>query len=291
MTQYKTHKPEEILAVRLWTSNILYKQLNDCLAHNKDLKPWGVYLKTFIKGLKHMNFFRGKIYKGLKDTQKLENYEKGSKISWKTITGLTRSKDKAKNAAGEQGMIFEVDAVSARDISKVTLCSQEEFVLLPYSSFEVVDVVAATSGQPLTIKLRELAMLKSSKQLLWVDDNPEYNYYHAQPLEEKDTTVVFCTSTKDAKDLFQSHGWLLSLDDSKFRVVSDMVRDENGKPNYIAGIELLKSIFEDYNPNARSMIFCNNLQKANESAENAKLKGNFKIANQDDELEKFISFA
>lgn len=54
--QFKAFDLSELLAVMLWTTNILYKQVNKALSANEDLSPWSTFLRAFIAGLKHMPF-------------------------------------------------------------------------------------------------------------------------------------------------------------------------------------------------------------------------------------------
>ena len=44
--------------------------------------------------------------------------------------------------------------------------------------------------------------------------------------------------------------------DIKFRVISDMVRFESGKPNYEAGIDLLEHFYNIKGYSTSIMIFC-----------------------------------
>jgi hypothetical protein len=52
----------------------------------------------------------------------------------------------------------------------------------------------------------------------------------------------------------------------KFKVVSDMVRVENGVKNYEAGIDLLEHFYNIKGYSTPILIFCGNEQKAKENA-------------------------
>ena len=237
---YKNLTLEGIFSIMLWTSNILYKKINNALANDEDINKWSTYLKYFTQGLKDMPFHRGKVYRGLKNYRDLEAYKKGSTITWKTISAMSKSLDIAYKFSDKTGMVFEVDVISSKDISKISVYSKEEEVLLlPYSCFEVIDV-EDIANQPSLVKLREIPVPRGSRVVFWVDDNPENNYRFGRELELAGVSCVFCTSTKDALYIISSYRWLLYFDNADFRIVTDMVRYEDGIPNYTAGIDLLK---------------------------------------------------
>jgi hypothetical protein len=50
--------------------------------------------------------------------------------------------------------------------------------------------------------------------------------------------------------------WLLNWMDIKFKVISDMVRIENGKPNYFAGIDLLEQFYNIQGYSTPILVFC-----------------------------------
>jgi ubiquitin C len=77
------------------------------------------------------------------------------------------------------GSIFHVKTISSKAIKGIAYFNdEEEVILLPYTSYEVEDV-SDVPGEPLIIKLKEIPVPKTSRIILWVDDNPENNYIYA----------------------------------------------------------------------------------------------------------------
>lgn len=74
-----------------------------------------------------------------------------------------------------------------------------------------------------------------------------------------------CTSTKDAMLLLKSYSWLMNLEAANFKRVTDMVRKEDGKMNYFAGIDLIKEIRNVYHYSHKIMIYCGDVKKAREN--------------------------
>jgi len=159
--------------------------------------------------------------------------------------------------------------------------------LLPYSCLEVVDVIDKP-GQPALVQLREIPIPRGSKVVFWVDDNPENNYQIAATFEKMEISCVFCTSTKDALKVISNYRWLLYFDQGDFRIITDMVRNEDGKINYTAGIELLKELYQTYNYGFEVMIYCQDVKKAEDNCKKLDLKGRYKINAKEDELKKFL---
>lgn len=83
---------------------------------------------------------------------------------------------------------------------------------------------------------------------------------------------------------------MIYLESSKFRVVSDMVRMEEGKMNYSAGIELLFHLYWKMKYKNRTLIYCGDYKKYEEECKKRNIQGNFEITNNEQILMKFISF-
>ena len=58
---------------------------------------------------------------------------------------------------------------------------------------------------------------------------------------------------------------MIYLEGSNFRIVTDMVRNENGKLNYLAGIDLLTYLFKEIDYKNEVMVFCGDVKKAKEN--------------------------
>jgi len=283
--------PEEaLISIMLWTSDILYRQLNEVLKGGEDFSQWNVYLKNLLNGLKAMPYHRGKVYRGYSQKQDLNIYRKKGLINWRTVSALSRNKEVAESFAGESGMIFEVEVVSGRKISSLSISPlEEEVIMLPHSCFEVLEVIEET-GKPVYIKLREVPTPRAPKVVFWTDDNPEHNHKIAKQIEEKDNSCVFCVSTKDALRVVEKYRWLLYFENSDFRIITDMVRHEDGVPNYNAGIDLVERLLRDFNYNFEILIFCKDVESAKKNCDERKLKGRFTITKDSSKVHQFLNF-
>ena len=74
--------------------------------------------------------------------------------------------------------------------------------------------------------------------------------------------------------------WLLFLDNAEFKVISDMVRIENGKKNYLAGVDLLKVLFHELKYRFEVLLFCKDTDYALKNCNQEKIIGNYKITNK-----------
>ena len=74
--------------------------------------------------------------------------------------------------------------------------------------------------------------------------------------------------------------------DLDFKVISDMVRYENGNPNYIAGIELMKIFYNEYGLTTPILIFCGNRERALQNIKDNKVREDrvFKVAIEEEEV-------
>ena len=279
-----------ILAIMLWVSNILNTQLNQGLSEGGgDFSQWNVYLKHLLNGIKSMPYYKGKAYAGFFNYQDHNIYKKGNFVDWIGVTTLTKNKQRAQLVTNETGTFFEVDVLSSKDISAVSIYGLEDVLMLPYSCFEVIDVVESP-GNPVYVKLRETSVPREQKVVFWVDDKPENNFKLAKEVEENDISCVFCISTKDALREIEKYRWLLYFEEASFRVVTDMVREEDGKMNYTAGVDLVEKLFRDEKYNFEVLIFCNDLKRAQETCDARNLKGRFSITNDKKIVRKFLNF-
>jgi ubiquitin C len=120
------------------------------------------------------------------------------------------------------------------------------------------------------VKLREIPIPRSLKVVVWVDDEPENNFNWIREVESLGISVVICTSTEEAIFILENYSWLLSIDGSDFRVVTDMVRLEKGKWNYTAGIDLITSMREQFQYHHKILIYCKDTKKASEAVQGFK---------------------
>ena len=92
--------------------------------------------------------------------------------------------------------------------------------------------------------------------LIWVDDMPANNQGYVQDLLKKNIEIIQLTSTRMAEKWTQEFNWILNWMDVRFKVVSDMVRVENGVNNYYAGIDLLERFYNIKGYSTPILIFC-----------------------------------
>jgi len=179
---------------------------------------------------------------------------------------------------------------SGRDIAKLSVIEdEEEILLLPYSCLDVIEVTDLP-GQPLYVKLREVHIPRSLKVLFWVDDNPENNLKFMLESERRGVSVVCCTTTKNALRVMKDYLWLAYIKEADFRVVTDMVRDEEGDLVLDAGIRLVQSLREDLHYTHPILIYCGDTKKAHGNCVAKGFRDNIFISSLENEVLEFISF-
>ena len=288
--QFQNAPEEGLVSIMLWTSNLFYKALNRDLMKSGDFSKWNVYLKNLMNGLKAMPYYRGTVYRGFKDYRDLKIYQKGKLVTWTTVSALSRNRTTAKGFSNSAGTLFEVEVFSARDISSVSVyTTEEEVIMLPHSCFEVTDVIEK-SGEAVLVKLKEVPTPRAPKVVFWTDDNPENNHTIAKQIENNNDSCVFCISTKDALKVIETYRWLLYFENANFRIITDMVRDEDGKKNFTAGIDLVEELMKKYKYNFEVLIFCTDTKRAKENCDAKKLNGRFSITASFGEVQQFLNF-
>ena len=90
----------------------------------------------------------------------------------------------------------------------------------------------------------------------------------------------------------QEFHWILNWMDVNFKVVSDMVRVEDGVKNYYAGIDLLEKFYNIKGYSTPILIFCSDFTRGKENAEKRKIKGVniYKITNSRKDLDEYVKF-
>ena len=263
------YEKEGVLSVLLWTSNIIYHQLNHDL-ESENFSKWDVFLSYLSCGLKEMRFFNGIVYRGVKDFS--VKYTVGQRIYWPRMSSFSKSKEIASRFLNENGTLFEVEVISAKDISKFSVFPKEEEVLLmPNTAFEVMNVIFVPNG-PLIVKLQEIPDARSENIIFWVDDNPVNNQVIAAKFEKKGFSFIFCISTKQAMDAIARHRWIWSLQKQNLKIITDMTREEDGVMNYEAGICLIEEILKNFKYSFDILIHCQDTQKAEQNLEKKHIK-------------------
>lgn len=283
----KNLKDDELAAIILWTTNIIYKDINKALIENSDLSKWKYFLKCFSSGIRKFSYHKGIAYRGVRNYQDPKLYKKGAFVNWQNINSLSKSKDEALKCLNNQGTLFELEIHSSRDISRISL--KQEIILEPHSSFVVMKTEEIPEG-PFHVFLKEISVPRAFKVIFWVDDNPQYNYKYAMELENQGVSVVMSTSTKEAISVISVFRWLLYFPNSAFKIVTDMVRNEDGLPNFNAGIDLIEELCMKFKYSFEILCFCIDVEKAKENCAKRNLKGNFRISNLENDLMKFLVF-
>ncbi|KAL4473671.1 hypothetical protein ABPG74_022535 [Tetrahymena malaccensis] len=278
--------------ITIWTSNLLYRQINQALSNNT-FSNWLPYLKDFMNSIKHFPYYQGKAYRGIKDfTYQNIDYKVGSYVTWKNIISLSKSEQQARKFSSQQGALFEVEVISAKQIFPVSIYQEElEVLLLPFSCF-LVEAISNEINGPMIIKMKEVCVPRSIQVVIWVDDNPINNYKYASQIEKQNSniSIVFCKSTLEAERILNQFKWIAHLEKSAIRIISDMVRiEEDGQTNQKAGLDLAELFFKQLKYNNQILIFCVNVEKANKMLTERKLQNERIIIT--DKPENVIKFA
>ncbi|KAL4503992.1 hypothetical protein ABPG72_022622 [Tetrahymena utriculariae] len=282
------------IPITIWTSNLLYRQINQALSNNK-FSDWIPYLREFINSIKHLPYYEGKAYRGIKDfTYQNFDYKVGNYVTWKNVISFSKSEKQARKFSSQEGALFEVKVISAKQIFPVSIFEEEqEVLLLPFSCF-LVESIHKQKGSPMIIKMKEICVPRSIQVVIWVDDNPNNNYKYAYKIEKQNpnVSIVFCKSTFEAERILNQFKWIAHLEKFAIRVISDMVRvEEDGKTNQYAGIQLVELFFKQLKYNTEIMIFCNNVEQANKILlEKNFLNARIAVTNQEDKVIKFALF-
>lgn len=284
-------RDDEIGALVIWSTNLIYRDINRDLITDQELSQWKYFLKCLCSGIRKLPYHRGVFYRGIKNfsINRSEYYE-GAIVQWKTISAMSKSLSSIKTYTNEKGALFEVDAATCRDISKISIFPKEEEVLLEPFATLLVEKVEEIPEKPIYIKLKEFNVPRSLKVVFWVDDQPLQNYKYAHELESQGVSVLFCTSTKEAFSLISLYRWLLYFPNAAFKIVTDMTRFEDGKENPFAGVDLIEGLCMKFKFSFDIFCYCWNVEKALKNCEDRKLKGNFKISNKVLELKQYLVF-
>ncbi|CAD8098250.1 unnamed protein product [Paramecium sonneborni] len=283
---------ENILAIKIWTSNLVYRQINIDL-QNGFYDKWKVFLKTLLAGLKHCPYFCGTGYRGIKNYKNLEQYQQGKQLQWCQVSGLSKLEEIANKFTNTEGTFFEVKLLTAKDISSISQFPDEEEVLLqPFTCF-MVERTQVNHNSPLIIKLKEIPYPKSiDNVILWVDDNPKNNHIFIQDLEleNPEISIIYCLSTAEAVNIINFYRVIVTKVIKQFRVVTDMVRLENNKMNYYAGIDLIEILYKQFQFQNQILVYCSDEKNAQKNLIQRGVQGNYQVTNSPQKLKQFIRF-
>ncbi len=239
--------PELGLAVQLYTTNILYRNINRTLRAGK-YKDCLSYLSYFYQAFIRLPVYMGMAYRGIPKKDKNSDHTVGEHVMWMNISSLSLNYKKALEFAQDRvtkipQVIYEIEVFSARHLDLLSVSDEQEVTLSPYT---VLKVVKKREEKGLLIySMIEVPSPKTPKVLCWIDDNPTNNKKYIEYLEGKGVSCLCMTSTEKMKEFFDHHAWLLSrIDSSNFKIISDMSREEDKGFNKTAGIDTIKLISE-----------------------------------------------
>jgi hypothetical protein len=100
-----------LMAIHLWTSNILYREINIAIRKEDISDSWHHFLCHFVSAIRDLPPCIGTGYRGCPSITNFQSYEKGNTICWKNINGMSTDKSQALNFRGNSGILFEVDYI------------------------------------------------------------------------------------------------------------------------------------------------------------------------------------
>eukprot|EP00727_Mastigamoeba_balamuthi_P006892 m51a1_g2823 putative ubiquitin family protein (979) ;mRNA; f:185826-189288 len=290
-----------MLAVLAWTSNLLYREVNRSLADGTHA-AWRPFLNALMRGLRQLPYWKGTAYRGIRDFELTAEYAPGSLVMWPMVSGLSQDPQQARSFSNERGVLFEVDALTARDVSPLSFYPDErEVLLLPYSHMRVVSVDRAQS--PVVVRLREVPVPRTTRVVFWVDDHPENNLELFRTIEtasESDddggdcrpVSIVCCATTAEALAMLNTFHWLSCLGQSagtSIRVVSDMERvEEGGVVRPTAGVELVAAMRRDRRFPDPVLFYVSDARKAREALRAAGLDDNVSVTDSERGVLDFV---
>lgn len=131
-------------AIMLYTSNAIYKELNQCLRdeNRSKIKRFFKYLRLFFESMAHLPKAKKTLWRGLSvDLYDNPQYEVGNTVTWWGVSSLTADINVAKNFAkgcGGNCTVITVESLSASDISQITFYANEkESLLCPGTQLKV----------------------------------------------------------------------------------------------------------------------------------------------------------
>jgi len=139
-----------------------------------------------------------------------------------------------------------IESQSGRELKTLSLYPDEdEVVFRPFTTFYVKQ--KKVKDGVLEILLKEAHPdVRGRRVLVWVDDSRKKNderHKISDKGEEKYVTCVHLHSTKEALKFFKKRQQqLLKRGIDQLRIMTDMVRTENGKQNIEAGLELAREL-------------------------------------------------
>lgn len=196
---------------------------------------------------------------------RFSSYQKvGDCFYWKNFTSTSLNVQIAQKFKKSNGTIFHINSISGKNISLFSIYqAQQEVLFLPFTYFIVEQIARYEEYDEVWLSEMQSPVSYKKNIIVWVDDIPKNNEKYIASLLEKNLQVVQLVSTKMAMQWASEFNWLLNWMDVKFKVISDMVRIENGTPNYYAGIDLLEQFYNIQGYSTPILVFCSDDKMGN----------------------------
>ena len=106
-----------------------------CLLKASDtFKFWRGYLYFIISALKKLPDFCGIVWRGSTNALVAQQYRKGTVVTWSAFSSTLPNEHTAKKFAGKDGLLFRIEAFSAKDISLFSVFPEDSEVIFPPNS-------------------------------------------------------------------------------------------------------------------------------------------------------------
>ena len=134
---------EEVFSIVAFTTendtDSLYLNLNNSLRtkNRAELEVWRGYLSYFLQALSKIPDSKAQVYRGIRTvdaemTESIErNYSFGRSVRWYGFSSTSTDYSVALEFVREQGIVFEINILSGKDIRCYSLFSEGEVLLLP----------------------------------------------------------------------------------------------------------------------------------------------------------------
>ena len=106
-----------------------------CLLKAPDtFKFWRGYLYFINNALKKLPDFCGIVWRGSTNALVAQKYRKGTVVTWSAFSSTSTNEHTAKKFARKDGLLFRIEAVSAKDVSLFSVFPEEAEVIFPPNS-------------------------------------------------------------------------------------------------------------------------------------------------------------
>ena len=260
---------DELIAVGMYTSNRFFLEMNKAFGDsNVMVDKYCQLLSLLIKGFRNLPPHRETVYRAAVMNPMV--YQENKIILWPSVTSCCTSREAAQDLLsgstgsstglmkrGESKILFCIESKTGRHIAELSCFPLErEVIFLPYSTFQITKVSKDEEKDFTLVHMTEAYPdVRGRRILLWVDDVSLNNYQMMNKAQENDVTIVELKNTRQACDFLSHHSFLLQRDASSFRIVSDMVRNEDGKLNYDAGLQLMQILQQKYGYQNKMVVF------------------------------------